>query len=268
MRIEHNHQQPIQLVQITDSHLGDQSGDALLGMDTDTSLNHVIDLIKPRCPQVLLATGDISHAATVASYQRFHQLTHGLAEHSLWLPGNHDDVVNMQQAMAGETVLNRFMQIGNWHLLMLNSAVAGKVGGSLVATELEFLRDCLQRSTGSHVLVCLHHHPITIGCEWLDDQQVDNAEQFFEILDEFDHVRAVLWGHIHQEVDELRNGVRLLASPSSCIQFAPQSKDFKLDRLNPGFRWLELHADGSLDTGVERITGVELEINYSHSSGY
>lgn len=269
MRIEHNQQQPIQLVQITDPHLGDQPGDALLGMDTDASLNQVIALIEQqRSPDLLLATGDISNGGTSPSYRRFHQMTQRLAEHNVWLPGNHDHFSTMQATMKGSEVLARTVQIGNWQVVMLNSAVVGKVGGSLAAGELDFLRNVLQQAKGEHVLVCLHHHPIASGCAWLDDQQLENADQFFKLLDSFSHIRGVLWGHIHQEIDQWRNGVRLLASPSTCVQFAPNNDNFKLDRLNPGYRWLELHKDGLIETGIERLTAVEFDIDYEGASGY
>ncbi|WP_240554913.1 hypothetical protein [Oceanicoccus sagamiensis] len=53
------------------------------------------------------------------------------------------------------------------------------------------------------------------------------------MIDQFPSVRGILWGHIHQTIDRERNGVKLMATPSTCIQFAPNSPGFKLDRLNP-----------------------------------
>ncbi|KKK51402.1 hypothetical protein LCGC14_3115300, partial [marine sediment metagenome] len=210
MRIElDNKQQPIQVIQITDTHLGDQPGEPLLGMDTDQSLGHVLDLIrKERKPaDLMLATGDISNCGSVASYQRFHQLTQHLAPRALWLPGNHDSLPAMQQAMAGAEELNRCAEVGDWQIVMLDSTTPGEVGGNFSADELAFLRQTLQDSTASHVLICLHHHPVIIGCDWLDQQQVANADDFFAIIDEFDSVRGLLWGHIHQPIDQQRKGV-------------------------------------------------------------
>jgi len=90
-----------------------------------------------------------------------------------------------------------------------------------------------------------------------------NADELFAVLDAYPQVRAVLWGHIHQEFDQLRNGVRLLASPSTCVQFAPGSEEFQVDQEAPGYRWLRLHADGQLETGVSRVTGIPFEVDYS-----
>ncbi|MNE85163.1 3',5'-cyclic adenosine monophosphate phosphodiesterase CpdA [compost metagenome] len=47
------------------------------------------------------------------------------------------------------------------------------------------------------------------------------------------------------------------------MQFAPQSADFCVDRLAPGYRWLRLLPDGTLETGVSRVTGIDFEIDYS-----
>jgi Icc protein len=58
---------------------------------------------------------------------------------------------------------------------------------------------------------------------------------------------------VHQDFSSQRNGVLLLGSPSTCIQFLPGSADFAIDPLTPGFRWLELHPNGRIATGVERI---------------
>jgi Icc protein len=97
---------------------------------------------------------------------------------------------------------------------------------------------------------------------------VSNADQFFEVLDSFEHVRGVLWGHIHQVIDQQRNGVRFMASPSSCIQFAPNSPEFKLDLLPPGYRWLELSPDGTIETGVSRAFDFTVNIDVNDSKGY
>ena len=69
------------------------------------------------------------------------------------------------------------------------------------------------------------------------------------------------------EVEKERNGVRLMASPSSCIQFAPNSRDFRMDDQPPGYRWLELAPDGGIETGVSRVEGVHFDVDLD-STGY
>lgn len=257
----------IRVVQITDTHLGHHEGDRLLSLDADMSLGLVLQHLRDERGQsdVMLATGDISNCGSLESYTRFANLSSGLARHSLWLPGNHDLPDVMSQARGGE--LQKSLQVNNWLIVMLDSTARGEVGGSFSEQELAFLTQQLATTDAEHVLVCLHHHPVACGCDWLDQQVVSNADRFFEILDRSDNVRAVLWGHIHQEIDRQRNGIRLLATPSSCVQFEPDSADFKLDENSPGYRWLELYADGQIDTAVSRIETI-FELDYNSSSGY
>jgi Icc protein len=72
---------------------------------------------------------------------------------------------------------------------------------------------------------------------------------------------------VHQQIDWLRNGVNLMASPSTCVQFAPGSERFRADDLAPGYRWLDLHPDGRIDTGVLRVEGVHFHVDLE-SGGY
>ena len=270
MQITLDHDQAVvNLVQITDSHLGDRTGDDLLGMDTDASLAQVVSLVKSERSAVdlLLATGDLSNTGSEASYRRFADATQGIAPHTLWLPGNHDELPAMEVAFTEGRALPRSVRVGDWQIIMLDSRIPGAVGGHMGDAELALLRQSLEESRDRHALVCLHHHPVDIGCTWLDGQRVHDAGLLFSVLDDFSHVRGLLWGHIHQQVERERNGVRLMGSPSTCIQFAPGQEDFKLDRLNPGYRWLQLHSDGSIDSGVSRIAQ-QFDIDYDYTGGY
>lgn len=257
----------LRVLQITDSHLGEQVGERLLNLDTDESLLAVLDLIaqeRPSC-DLLLATGDIANHASEAAYQRFQGLTNHVAPDVLWLPGNHDDPQLMASALGGPLV--KAAHLGQWMFIMLDSTARGEVGGSFSEQELAFLAQQLEQAGDCHVLISLHHHPITVGCAWLDEQVVSNAEAFWALVDGCAQVRGVLWGHVHQHIDTERNGVRLMATPSSCVQFAPGSDNFKLDRANPGYRWLNLHQDGRIETGISRVQR-QFDIHYDNSDGY
>jgi Icc protein len=152
---------------------------------------------------------------------------------------------------------------------MLDSQVPGQVGGELGADQIARLSECLElaRQQSRHVLVCLHHQPVPVGCAWLDDQMVADADALFTFLDRHDAVKGVLWGHVHQALDRERNGVSLMASPSTCVQFAPGQIDFKADTAAPGYRWLALHPDGRIETGISRVTDVVFDVD-TESGGY
>ncbi|MFO2463236.1 3',5'-cyclic-AMP phosphodiesterase [Pseudomonas sp. 15FMM2] len=257
------------LVQLSDSHLFADPDATLLGMNTHNSLQRVIDLVQAQQPQIdlLLATGDLSQDGTLESYQAFRSQTAKIPAPARWIPGNHDEPGVMAQATMGSALLESTVDVGNWRVTLLDSAVPGSVPGYLADAQLQLLARSLSEAPARHHLVCFHHHPVSIDCAWMKPIGLRNPEALFAVLDRFPQVKAVLWGHVHQEIDRQRNGVRLLASPSTCIQFAPGSDDFKVSEEAPGYRWLRLYPDGRLDTGVERVAGFAFQVDYG-SNGY
>jgi Icc protein len=89
-----------------------------------------------------------------------------------------------------------------------------------------------------------------MGSRWLDEVGLKNPQEFLSVIDQHTNVRGVLWGHVHQAYDGDRNGVKYMSTPSTCAQFLPGSDHFELDRRPPGYRWLELGADGTIGTRV------------------
>lgn len=253
------------LVQLTDSHLFADTGDTLLGMDTTDSLQKVIDLVleEQQTVDMILATGDLSQDGSSASYSRFLELTAGLNAASRWIPGNHDDVPAMQAACVGTDLLEPVLDIGNWRLTMLDSSIPGAVPGYLQQSQLALLERALSEAPERHHLICLHHHPVDIGCQWMAPIGLGNPDALFAVVDRFPQVRAILWGHVHQTIDEVRGKMRLLASPSTCVQFTPGSEEFQVDSTAPGYRWLRLHSDGRLETEISRVSGIVFEPDYS-----
>ncbi|GAA3926601.1 3',5'-cyclic-AMP phosphodiesterase [Litoribacillus peritrichatus] len=253
----------VRIVQVTDSHLFQSTDGALLGMNTEESLECVLSLVREKANDfdILLATGDISQDGSAESYARMRQKLETFNVPFYWLSGNHDQNDIISETSQGTQALQKIIDFPKWRIIMLDSSVAGEVHGYLPQHELNVLKEALR--TDRHVLVCFHHHPINVGSKWIDNIGVKNASEFMEIIEHDKNVKAVLWGHVHQEVDEERNGQRFLATPSTCIQFTKHSDEFAVDTLLPGFRFIELRPDGQVHTQVHRVTGVEFTIDYS-----
>lgn len=253
------------LVQLSDSHLFAEADGKLLGMDTCDSLQRVIEQVMQEQPRIdmILATGDLSQDGTRASYERFRDLSNRLNAPVRWLAGNHDEPMPMQDVCAGTQLLSPVSDLGSWRIIMLDSSIPGAVPGLLADSQLQLLEQALSEAPQRHHLICLHHHPVPIGCKWMDPIGLRNPDALFAILQRHPQARAVLWGHVHQAFDQQQNGLRLLASPSTCVQFAPGSEEFQVGNEAPGYRWLRLHDDGTLETGVSRVTGIHFEVDYS-----
>lgn len=262
-------EQVLRLLQITDSHLRREADGVLLGMNTRESLDAVLALAMQQHPNpdLVLATGDIAQDGTPEAYRCFEQKMQAFTCPVVWFAGNHDDRANMATVIADTPAQTRRVQAAGWQLIFLDSSEPGKVYGKLDQSELDFLDDCLQECPHLHALVCFHHHPVDIQCQWLANIGLRNASALLAIVDKHPQVKGILWGHIHQEYDGYHGQVRLLASPSTCVQFEPLTQDFSVDRKAPGYRWLELHADGRIETGVVRAEHIAFEVDLN-SQGY
>ncbi len=252
----HTNKSPINVVQITDTHLYSKPAGTLLKMNTQKTLDHVITLVKQKEPNIdlILATGDIAQDASVAAYNYFMEAITKLNAPYRWIPGNHDSSKLMANLAEGTDAGDKLARINNWLIVLLDTSIEGQVHGRLADSELEFLDESLQDAKQDeqidHCFVALHHNPVPGSAEWMKDIGLHNGLEFFEILKQFDKVRCVLYGHIHQELDFIHAGIRCLCSPSTCIQFKPHVTNFTLDKLNPGYRTIRLFEDGTIESDV------------------
>lgn len=262
--------QPLRLLQFTDTHLLADRQARLLGLNTHESLKCVLRLSQQnhRQPDLVLVTGDLVHDGSDSGYAHLQEYFRAFDVPVLLLAGNHDEARQLRDATSGGPArLVKQIERGGWRIVLLDSSIAGSDGGRLAAAELALLEQQLSMAPALPALVCLHHQPVPVGSRWLDTMVLENAGEFFAVLDRHPQVRGVLWGHVHQEYDEMRNGVRLLATPSTCFQFKPRSDDFSLDATAPGYRWLDLYPDGRIDSGVCRLARVSTNLDMQ-SSGY
>jgi Icc protein len=246
----------LRVLQLTDTHLLAEESDTLRGRNTDDTLRAVLKHIRQYAmpADMLLATGDLVHDGPASAYLRLKSYLLSLDIPVHCLPGNHDDPATMAAALAHDQITcMETIDHNHWRIILLNSVVPGQDKGELSTKELERLNHALSDVPGRHALVCLHHHPVPMGCSGMDRIGIVNAESFFEVIDHYPCVRGVLWGHVHNEFVGLRKGVRLLATPSTCFQFKLDAAEITIDDAPPAYRWLRLSAEGRIETGIVRV---------------
>lgn len=243
----------VRLTHITDPHLYGREGELLRGIATLPSLEATLAHAQRRAdwpPHAVLVTGDLVQDDP-AGYPHFRRVFGSLQLPVLCLPGNHDEPAAMRRELdCAPFVTGGHIDLGLWRIVLLDSTIPGAAGGRLGAQSLAALKSALGGAPQRHALVCLHHHPVPMESRWLDHVGLQNADEFLDVIDRHPNVRGIVWGHVHQSYDGLRRGVRLLATPSTCAQFLPRAEQFALDRRPPGYRTLELRADGSMVTEV------------------
>lgn len=250
------HQDYIYLIQLTDTHILSEEGATFDSVDTTTTLQQVISHAQSMFwpPDAVLLTGDLVHDPEPMAYERLCGILDALQVKIFCIPGNHDDPVLMKEIMQRNNIsMAKKLEFREWNILMLDTYLANTHSGYLKDSELEFLDSQLYQQENKHVLVCLHHPPVSTGSPWMDKMSLKNSRDLFAILDRYSSVKGLLWGHIHQEFDNNRNHVRLMASPSTCVQFTPGSDSYVKDNKLPGYRQLKLYDSGKIETEVIRV---------------
>lgn len=238
------------ILHITDCHVFADTKTVKNGVNPFASLDAVLtESLAARSPDVLIASGDIAHDPTQATYRLFYDLVRShYGGHFLVTPGNHDIV----RAMEGIFDLGP-IDVPNWTIVPLDTHREDQVSGEVSDENLMQLQRRLERAN-EYVIVVGHHPLHNVEVAWLDEHRVSNADEVLSILELTSKVKAYVCGHVHLDSSKYHGHIKLWTTPSTCWQFASDVDAFELSPLGPGWRWLELNADGSIDSRVERLS--------------
>jgi Icc protein len=256
----HTATRAVSILQITDLHIMSIPGEKFYGVDTEWTFRAVLEQAfdENKTIDLILLTGDLVQQPERSSYQRILKTLKTYQTPCLCLPGNHDDDKLMQQILnTGDIRCEPQVFLENWQILCLNSRIPGEPGGHLASRELSFLEDCLRKNHEHPTLIAVHHHCLKIDSNWMDTMIIDNSQDFLSLAAKYSQVKAITFGHIHQAVDCRFESIRILSAPSTCIQFTPASREFSIDDTAPGYRLIDLYADGRIATTVSYLKPAE-----------
>ncbi|WP_392565726.1 3',5'-cyclic-AMP phosphodiesterase [Utexia brackfieldae] len=247
----------IRLLHITDTHLFANSEDELLGVST----NHCFHLVMEHIEQhqdnydLIVATGDFVQDGSKEAYRIFASRVAQLSIPCVWLPGNHDMKRHITAVFSQYHLLSeKVVLLGDsWLVILLDSQVDGQAYGYLSQAQLNLLNDTLAQHPNRYILVLLHHHPVMSGCEWLDQHCLKNREVLEDIVMNYVQIRGVGFGHIHQVIEQAWEHCLMFSTPSTCVQFKPNCRDFTLEENSPGWRDIILSNNGTMTTAVKRL---------------
>ncbi len=242
------------ILHITDLHLHADPEFRLLGINCRQSLQQVLAHAQAgaHTPELILITGDLTHDETAQGYVNLRAILEPLQIPVYVLPGNHDIPELMEQTLESKWISTRQqILLDTWQVIMLDTRVENSDGGALAESQFALLQQCLDDRPEQHTLVCMHHQPVAVGSAWMDTMQVQNSERLLQMLVHYPQVKAILWGHVHQEFFHQLEHIQLISSPATCMQFLPGSDDFAIDtQRGPGYRWLTLSDSGELHSSV------------------
>lgn len=260
----------ISILQLSDLHILRTPEDRLLGINTEHYFHACLEqaLAERRHFDLILLTGDLAQDPCPESYGRILSSLKAYEVPCICLPGNHDDYELMQQILNTDRInCRKQVFLDNWHLICLNSQIPGEAGGRLSKTELAFLESCLTENPDRYALIAVHHHFLETKSPWMDTMIIENSRELLAIVSKYPQVKVMITGHIHQIMDIKTAAFRVLGVPSTCFQFSPRTTEFSVSDTAPGYRLIELYADGRVESEVVRLPGPLTELQVS-THGY
>jgi len=247
------------IVQISDTHLFEDPAERLWDVTPEHHIDAVIDAVVAAAPEpeLVLVTGDCSGDGSIASYQRLGEKIARLKAPAWYIAGNHDDAALMAKMLMGRSLdkekLCYSVDAIGWRFVLLDSSVRGEDTGCIGNAQREWLRNTLAEAPTTPTIVAVHHNPVPVGSQWLDTMTISDGAALLAILDTAAQVKAVLFGHVHQEFEDYRDGTLYASVPSTFFQFKPRSKEFGRDDTHTaGVRLLRL-VGSTAQTTVLRV---------------
>lgn len=216
---------PINIIQITDTHLFATDTDRLQRYATNQLFSQAIEKIQLQSNEVdfIFLTGDISEDRSVESYEYAAARLTQLHTPVYWIAGNHDDVSTVQSVFARYENLHllNHLTTSTWDFIGVNSCREGTASGYIESSELErfLVRLDIAKKNKKQVAVVMHHHPITIGTPLVDECMLQENENFLSLVKEHSEIKLIVCGHVHGEYEVDLGGKKLETCPALSFQW-------------------------------------------------
>lgn len=224
---------PLRFLHISDTHIN---------MDTDyikdhtayTPLRGAKALIReiqslPFTPDFILHTGDVAYDPVPDVYPPIKELFSTIDVPIHYVVGNHDDSQALQQVLMGRTdetiqpYLYGELSYKDTQVVYLDSNGPHdpeNPSGFVTQDQLDWLDEICTTDDERPLVIAVHHNVLPIGVPWLDEwMRIENGEAVHEVIRQArDRLCGVFFGHIHQNLQVLRDGVMYVSAGSSWYQ--------------------------------------------------
>jgi len=220
---------PLTFVHLSDSHLvtdpvgvGTEFASALAA--TEALLRDIEALPAPL--EFVLHTGDVNHdPQREDDYRRTLELFRRLGVPVHFMPGNHDRSQWLQRVLQGVEDpgphADQEFEAAGVQFLLPDSTVPREEGGHgrLEPEQLAWLESRCAAPDARPLVVALHHNPLSLGVSWPEELILRNGEALHASLLSARHrLRLVLYGHIHESLLTLRDGIAYQSVRGSWFQ--------------------------------------------------
>ncbi|MCP4415173.1 MAG: hypothetical protein GY805_01030 [Chloroflexi bacterium] len=242
---------------ISDSHIGPTADYSRHGHRPQPCVERAVEIINslPMSPDFVIHTGDVVTEPNVQAYLRAADIFAPLKMPTYFANGNHDrarDILrhlpmgSRQTLSKNPDVLSYAFEVKGYRFLVLDARGPNEIDphGVLSESQLALVR-AEATAVGPPLTIFIHFPPLPINSIWMDAHLlVVNGVQLHEaLLPARERLRGVFYGHVHQSLQTMRDGILYTAVPSLFSQFAAWPNDTVMREdpaYPPGFNFVHL----------------------------
>ncbi|MCU0481334.1 MAG: metallophosphoesterase [Anaerolineae bacterium] len=201
----------------------------------------------------VLHTGDVVYDPVPEMYATARDILSQIKYPVHYVAGNHDAAGALQNTLiqkgdVGLQVNYTFEVNGVQFAVVDSNGAATPPAGHFTESQLAWISEVCSADDPRPLVIATHHNVLQSGIPWLDDyMSVKNWDEFHRaILPAKKRIRGVFFGHVHQHIDMVRDGILYASTVSSWVQFwsYPKLNKTTADRgMEPGYSLVMITAD-------------------------
>ena len=253
----------VYFVQISDSHFGPTADYTRHGYRPQPCVERAVEIINslPTQPDFVIHTGDVVTNPDEASYERAAAVFSQLQMPVYFVTGNHDLSCDIRRYMEmgpcqllsdDPDVLSYAFEVKGYRFLVLDARGSDEIDphGVLSEAQMEVVR-AEATAVGPPLTIFMHFPTMPMNSVWMDEHMlVLNGDAFHQtLLPARDRLRGVFYGHVHQSMQTLKDGIVYTAVPSLFAQLSAWPEDATVQEdpdYLPGFNFVHLLPDQTI----------------------
>ena len=174
----------------------------------------------------VLHTGDVAYDPDPEAYAMCREILGQIKYPVHYVAGNHDDSPTLQHMQLDRidprSSLHYAFEVNGVQIVVADSnGPTDPPAGYITDSQLEWLNGLCRAGDERPMVIAVHHNVLPVGVPWLDNYMgIQNGIMFHEaILPAKDRIRGVFFGHVHQNIEVIKDGILYTSCLSSWAQF-------------------------------------------------
>lgn len=247
----------VYFVQISDTHFGPTPDYTRHGHASYPCAERAVEIINslPVRPDFVIHTGDVTTNPDVDAYKLAARVFDGLHVPIYYVTGNHDTTRDIHRYLPmgpkklltnDPDLMSYAFEVKGYRFLVVDARGPDEIDphGLLSDAQLKIVRQ-EAAAAGPPLVIFMHYPALPLNSTWMDAYMLTiNGEKLHEaLLPARERLRAVFYGHVHQNMQTIRDGIVYVAVGSTFAQFTAWPTDVTVgyDTMHdPAFNFVHL----------------------------